>query len=73
MLADKDNPIRCSRLASIPRCSGRIWMLEYLASENSEGGEASQSGSLVHAGVAEFHKTKGGLDATESSMERHCC
>lgn len=67
MIASKDNPIRCSRLSSIPRCSGRIWMLEYLDSEDSPGGEAAQTGSLVHAGVAEFHKTEGRLDARQKA------
>lgn len=63
LFAGRDNPIRCSRLSSIPRCSGRIWILEYLETEDSEGGEAAQTGSLVHAGVHGFHKEKGGLNA----------
>jgi len=65
--ADKENPIRCSRLASIPRCSGRIFMLEFLDSEDGEGGEAAQTGSLVHAGVAEFHRTEGRLDTRKKA------
>lgn len=42
-------------------------MLEYLESEDSEGGESAQTGSLVHAGVAEFHKTEGRLDARQKA------
>lgn len=62
MFADKNHPLRCSQLASIPRCSGRIWLLDYLDCRDSEGGEAAQNGSLTHCGVAEFHKTEGRLD-----------
>ena len=60
--ADKENPIRCSRLASIARCSGRVWLLDFLDSEDGEGGEAAQTGSLTHAGVAAFHLAEGSLD-----------
>lgn len=67
MIGDSQNPVRCSRLASIAKCSGRIWMLEYLDSDDSEGGEAAQTGSLVHAGVAAFHKEGGRLDARQKA------
>lgn len=37
-------------------------MLELLENEDKEGGGSAQTGTLTHAGVAAFHKEKGGLD-----------
>lgn len=59
---DAENPIRCSRLASIGKCPLRVFMLEFLESEDDEGGPAAQTGSLTHAGVAAFHTTPGPLE-----------
>lgn len=59
---DATNPIRCSRLASIGRCPLRVFILEFLDSEDDEGGPTAQTGSLTHAGVAAFHQTTGGKD-----------
>ncbi len=61
MFADKDNPIRCSKLSAISRCTARIYMLELMTDIDDEGGTAAQTGSLTHAGVAAFHATKGTL------------
>ena len=55
MFADNDNPIRCSKLADIVKCSMRVFMLGFNA-EDDEGPEAAQTGSLTHVGVAEFHR-----------------
>lgn len=60
---DATNPLRCSRLASIGKCPLRVFILEFLDSEDDEGGPAAQSGSLTHAGVAAFHQTPGKVDA----------
>lgn len=61
MFADKSHPIRCSKLANIAKCSARIYMIHLIDNEDDEGGESAQTGSLTHAGVAAFHKTKGNL------------
>lgn len=67
MFADKDNPIRCSKLASIGKCSMRVYMLEVLGSEDTEGGPTAQTGSVLHAAVAEFHVQEGGLKVREKA------
>lgn len=54
LFAGPGNPIRCSKLASIYKCSMRVVML--YDEEDTEGGPAAQTGSVVHAGVAEFHR-----------------
>lgn len=56
--ATRDKPIRCSKLASIAKCSIRIWMIGMIDCEDDEGSPAAQTGSLTHAGVAAFHKTQ---------------
>lgn len=59
-LGTADKPLRCSKLASILKCSMRVYlMLELSQYEDGEGGEAAQTGSLTHAGVAEFHRFGG--------------
>lgn len=55
------NPIRCSKLAGIVRCSMREYLLMIYENDDSEGGPAAQTGSLTHVGVAEFHRVKGAL------------
>jgi hypothetical protein len=67
MIADKENPIRCSRLSSIARCSGRIFLVSFLDNEDDVGGEAAQTGSLTHAGVAAFHKERGNLEIRQKA------
>lgn len=67
MFADKDNPIRCSKLASIAKCSARVYMLGLMYADDGEGGESAQTGSVTHAGVAAFHKTEGGLKVREKA------
>ncbi len=76
MIGDKDSPIRCSKLKAIGQCSMRLVMLELL-DDDSEGGEAAQSGSLTHEGVAAFHKEttfqlkeKAAWDAIASMREK---
>lgn len=61
IFAGKGNPIRCSKLASIAKCTARIYIIAMLDNEDDEGGPAAQTGSLTHAGVAAFHKTQGKL------------
>lgn len=61
MFAGKQNPIRCSKLAHIAKCSARIYMLMLTGDEDDEGGPAAQTGSLTHAGVAAFHDNKSRL------------
>ncbi len=58
---DKNNPLRCSKLAHMVKCTARIYMLEAAADEDDAGGEAAQNGSLTHVGVAAFHKHRGKL------------
>lgn len=60
-LGTKSNPIRCSKLSAIVRCSMRIYLLMIYENDDSEGGPAAQIGSLTHAGVAEFHRVNGPL------------
>lgn len=62
MYAGKDNPIRCSKLAALAKCSARVYMLLQMADDSDdEGGPSAQTGSLTHAGVAVFHQTQGEL------------
>lgn len=61
MFADKNNPIRCSKLAALVKCSMRVYMLFSTSDEDELGSAAAQVGSLTHAGVAAFHTTKGSL------------
>lgn len=42
-------------------------MLWYIDDTDREGGQPAQTGSLVHAGVAAFHKQKGGLDTRKKA------
>lgn len=57
MLADKNNPIRCSKLKNLIQCTMRQWLIEMLEIEDDgEGGEAAQTGSLTHKGVDAFHR-----------------
>lgn len=70
MFADASHPIRCSKLGAVAKCTARIHMIELLTlggTEESEGGEAAQTGSLTHAGVAEFHRAKGNLDERQKA------
>lgn len=67
MFADKQHPLRCSKLAAIPRCSIRVYMLELLECDDGEGGVPAQTGSLAHAGVAAFHLAEGGLKVREQA------
>lgn len=59
MLGDSTSPLRCSKLAALVKCSMRIHLLSLNDNEDDEGGTPAQTGSLTHAGVAEFHKTQG--------------
>ena len=52
MIGTKDNPLRASGLYRILQCPGRVVF------DDREAGSAAQTGSLVHLGVVEFHKTK---------------
>lgn len=62
IFADKDNPIRCSKLGHIVKCTARVYMLGIITDdEEGQGGEAAQTGSMVHEGVAAFHRCKGKL------------
>lgn len=67
VFAGPKNPIRCSKLASIGRCSMRVYMISILDCEDGEGGESAQTGSVVHAGVAAFHLAEGGLKVREKA------
>lgn len=59
MFADRTNPVRCSKLASICKCSARIYMLGLDHNDDDElGGPAAQTGSLTHKGAEAFHKTQ---------------
>lgn len=61
-LATKKNPLRCSKLAHLVKCSMRIYLLMLEESlVDDEGGPAAQIGSLTHAGVAEFHRHPGNI------------
>lgn len=60
MIGDKEHPIRCSKLSFIVKCSARTFMLGY-TTDDDEGPESAQTGSVVHAGIAAFHKEKGSL------------
>lgn len=60
-LATKDNPLRCSKFSALCRCTMRIYLLMIYENDDSEGGPAAQTGSLTHAGVAEFHRVTGPL------------
>lgn len=54
-LGTKEHPLRCSRLHLLVKCS----MQQFLTDESEdEGGPAAQTGSVVHAGIAEFHRNK---------------
>lgn len=54
-----DNPLRCSKLGEIAKCTMRLYLLSQLPDfVDEEGGEAAQTGSLTHEGVAAFHKTQ---------------
>lgn len=61
IFADRNNPVRCSKLAAIVKCSVRVFMLGIYNNEDDEGPESAQTGSLTHAGIAEFHRQKGSL------------
>lgn len=67
VFASKSNPIRCSKLAAICKCSMRIYMIALLDCEDDEGGVPAQTGSLTHKGVEAFHKEKGGLKIREKA------
>lgn len=60
LLASKDHPIRCSKLDALVKCAMRVRMLQ--SDEDDEGGEAAQTGSLIHEGIAAFHKTAAELN-----------
>lgn len=53
-----DKPLRCSKLGEITKCTMRLFLMSQLGTsdDEDEGGEAAQTGSLTHVGVAEFHK-----------------
>ena len=54
-LGTKEHPLRCSRLHLIVKCS----MQTFLAvDEEDEAGPSAHTGSVVHAGCAEFHRSK---------------
>lgn len=60
ILASKDAPVRCSKMASVVKCSMRIYLLmSFPDCEDTDGGPAAQIGSLTHEGVAEFHRFRG--------------
>lgn len=69
VFGDKDNPLRCSKLAALAKCSARVYMLLQMAStdDDEEGGPAAQTGSLTHAGVAAFHQAQGELKARKDA------
>lgn len=67
MFASKEYPIRCSKLASIPKCSMRVYMLGVLDCDDGEGGTSAQTGSLTHAGVSAFHLTEGSVKVREQA------
>lgn len=52
-IGTKEHPLRCSRLHMLVKCSMHEFLLD---DTESEGGPAAQTGSVVHAGVAEFHR-----------------
>lgn len=58
LFAGPENPIRCSKLAAICKCSARLYMLN-ISDEDELGGPPAQTGSLTHEGVAEFHRQQG--------------
>jgi hypothetical protein len=77
MIGDKEHPVRCSRLASLVKCSMRVYLLGSIEDEDDSGGPSAQTGSVVHAGVAEFHRnsneslsirTQKGWDAIAKAM-----
>lgn len=59
--AGKTRPIRCSKLASIPKCGARVYMLEVINNDDDTAGPSAHTGSLTHEGVAAFHKERGTL------------
>lgn len=59
LLGSKDYPMRCSKLDALVKCAMRIRMLEL--DEDDQGGEPAQTGSMIHAGIAAYHKETGDL------------
>lgn len=60
MLGSPDQPLRCSKLGALVKCSVRVHMIDVADSGlDDSAGAPAQTGSLTHAGVAAFHLFKG--------------
>jgi hypothetical protein len=53
-IATKERPLRCSRLHILVKCSMQTFLT--IDDEQDVAGPAAHTGSVVHAGVAAFHK-----------------
>lgn len=68
-LATIDNPLRASKVSQFISCP-----MSVILSEEQEGGQAAQTGSLIHAAIAEYH-TAGGeqgerVERAKKALER---
>lgn len=57
LFAGASRPLRASALHQLTKCPLRV-ALEFLSEYPNESGEAADTGSLVHAGVSEWHDSK---------------
>lgn len=65
LLASKQYPMRCSKLDALVKCAMRVRMLD--SEMDDEGGEPAQTGSLIHEGIAAFHKTAADLNVKKKA------
>lgn len=74
VFASAEKPLRPSRLGSFLKCPMSVLLSHWF--EEEEGGKAADTGNLVHAAAAEYHRTEGspaarlgvGLDALAAAV-----
>jgi RecB family exonuclease len=57
VFATAEKPLRPSRLVQLTKCPMSVFMTAW--NEEDEGGNAAQTGNLVHSAAAVYHKTTG--------------
>jgi hypothetical protein len=80
LIATKEYPLRASALPKINDCPASVFLSEayWVPGDDEVGGEAAQTGNLVHDGAEAFHNVRGsvevrteaGLAALEAARER---
>lgn len=72
LIATEEYPLRASALPRINECPASVFLQQAFwieTDENEPGGESAQTGNLMHAGAADYHRLKM-LDPTASEEAR---